>query len=617
MGKTKGKYIKKKETAIALMLPLMAVLAIVPLVVYLYAYDCGLQYYDFYLTPEDYEKHAPTADFFLYWKMVAFCVLAAIMAVITVFKLLAEGKTIKFTKIFIPLGVYAFLALVSSVFSKYKPYPFTGVYEQFEPMWVLLGYCLVAYYAFLYINTPKDLERIVVALTFSTVLILLLGMSQAFFTDFYSTKLGTALIVPRPADGGERGALEFAFEKGRVYLTLYNPNYVGSYTALLMPFFLMLVFGAKKYWQKALFGVLAVGLILALLGSQSRAGFIGVIASVILLVVVFNKRLLAYWVPVAAAAILLIGLVVGYDIYTDGLLRNKIRAAFNPSARTFDLSRIETLDDEVVLTYKGNELHIYFDYDKETGSFTIPCSDGDGEPVLLSSSGMTFTVADDRFDGAVIYPATSDDEQYFGFGVEIAGRIWYFFDIDDTYYMYSTYGKYVKTVDTESVKWLEDHSGFATGRGFIWAKTIPLLKKWAIIGSGADTFVFEFPNYDFLALYNGGYNGQVITRPHNMYLQMGVQTGVLSVLAFLTYYAWFFIYGIMTLFRVSEHDFTSFLGVGILCGSFGYMVVQLINDSSITVAPIYWVLTGVGLAVFGMIRENGNYVAKIEQVKKA
>lgn len=604
---------KVESTSLALIFPLMAVLGIVPLVVYLYAYDCGMTSYDFYLTPEDYEAISPTVDFFLYWKMIVFCVIAAFMAIVLVFKLVAEGKKIKFAKVFIPLGAYGLLALVSSIFSQHKPYPFTGIYEQFEPVWALLGYCVVAYYAFLYINTEKDLTRVMAALAFSTIVMLLLGMTQAFGTDFFKTKVGASLILPLAMQEEGAGALDFKFEAGRVYLTLYNPNYVGSYVALLMPMFMLLVIGLKKVWQKVLSGVLAAGLILVLLGSQSRAGFVGVFASLILVLVVFNKRLLKYWAPIVAAIIILVGVIVGYDIYKGGLIRDKIASAFNPTPRSFDLSKIETLDDEVVLTYKGNDLHLGFEYDAETGSLALPCYDGDGNALSMSEDNMNFRITDERFADALIYPISSGEEGELGFAVDLAGRSWYFFKKDGTFYMYSTYGKLIKAVNTESVKWLEARAGFASGRGFIWSKTIPLLKHNIVLGTGADTFIFEFPNYDFLSMYNGGYNGQIMTRPHNMYLQMGVQTGVLSVIAVLVYYAWFFFYGIITMFRVSKHNFTSILGAGILCGTFGYMVVQIINDSSITVAPLYWTLTGVGLAAFRMVRESDIYVTKVEK----
>lgn len=75
--------------------------------------------------------------------------------------------------------------------------------------------------------------------------------------------------------------------------------------------------------------------------------------------------------------------------------------------------------------------------------------------------------------------------------------------------------------------------------------------------------------------------------------------------------------GYGTCFRLKKYDFTAFVGAGVLAGSAGYMVVQIINDSSITVAPVYWTMVGVGLAIFRNLRKSDLYVAKVPKEKAA
>lgn len=609
MASKKTGYSSKKSNSknLIFLLPLMAVLGIVPLIVFLHSYDCGLEYFDFFLSPEVYFNNNASSDFFLYCKMVVFIVLASVLALILVGKLLSEKRKIKFTKVFIPLGVYALLAFISSLASQYKPFPFTGIYEQFESVWVLLGYAVVAYYAYLFVNEQKDFELLIGALLFSTVIMLLIGLSQAFFTDFYQTDFGTSMIVPsnmyRSMKESGQG-LTFNFEKGRVYMSLYNPNYVGSYVSLLAPFFMMLVFATKRKYMKVVYGVVSVSLILVLLGSQSRAGFVGLAAAIVLMVVVFNKQLFKHWFPVTALAIILIGTIYTYNNYTNGLITNKIKSAFSSAEVTYDLTAIDARDDEVVLTYRGNDLHITHFYDGESGIFFPTLTDSEGNEVATAvDDGFIYNITDDRFSGISIN-AVQIDENEIGFETKVNGKSWYFAKLNGTYLMMTTYGKMIKPVMSRSFEALEKHGRFASGRGFIWAKTIPLLKDNFILGSGADTFVLEFPNWDFLAMYNGGYDAQLMTKPHNMYLQIGVQTGVLSLIAMLVYYCWFFFSGLITCFKIKKYTFASYVGIGCLTGSFGYMVVQMINDSSITVAPIYWTLTGVGLAAFAMVKNE-------------
>ncbi len=602
----------KSESSALLLLPLIAVVGIVPLIVRLYAYDCGLEYFDFFQNADDYLANGGTGDLFLRWKMVWFVVFSAIMAAILIFRLITEGKKLEFHKIFLPLGVYALMALLSSVLSDYRHFSFVGIYEQFEPLWALLGYCVVIYYAFLFIQNEHDVKMILWALTFSTVIILYIGITQAFFTDFFKTDLGAKFILPKWAfnEDGSAG-MTFNFEEGRVYLTLYNPNYVGSYVAILMPVFLMLVFGADRIWKKIGAGLIAVGLILALLGSGSRAGLIGTIVSVIAMMIIFNKRLFKHWIAVLLTAALLVGVVVAYGHHTDYVLLNRLKAAMHPAKQTFNLTSIKTLDEEVIVTYKENDLHGIMEYDSANGNFDVRFTDASGNKVETVSDPetVTFTLQDERFPGFRVKPVMLSRTQI-GFELLIDGHGWYFARINGTYYLFTPYGKFVKTVDTESVDWLVERSRAFSGRAYIWGKTIPLLKHYAILGSGADTFVIAFPNYDFVSMYNGGYGTQTMTKPHNMYLQIGVQTGVLSLIAILVFYFWFFFYGLGTCFRLKKYDFMAFVGAGVLAGSAGYMVVQIINDSSITVAPVYWTMIGVGLAVFRNLRRGELYVPK-------
>ena len=75
----------KSETSALLLLPLMAVVGIVPLIVRLYAYDCRLEYFDFFQNADDYLAKGGSGDLFLRWKMVWFVAFSAIMASILIF----------------------------------------------------------------------------------------------------------------------------------------------------------------------------------------------------------------------------------------------------------------------------------------------------------------------------------------------------------------------------------------------------------------------------------------------------------------------------------------------------------------------------------------------------
>lgn len=170
----------------------------------------------------------------------------------------------------------------------------------------------------------------------------------------------------------------------------------------------------------------------------------------------------------------------------------------------------------------------------------------------------------------------------------------------------------------EYVESLDEYGRAFSGRGFIWSRTIPLLKDNIILGSGPDTFLLNFPNDDYVAMYNSGYETEHMTKPHNMYLQIAVQTGILSLICFLTFYFWFFVSSIRLYAKAGKDKPLAMIGTGILCGTLGYMVVGIINDSMVVIAPLYWTLIATGLAINTILRHDlaFNVIDKLEGKEK-
>ncbi len=89
-------------------------------------------------------------------------------------------------------------------------------------------------------------------------------------------------------------------------------------------------------------------------------------------------------------------------------------------------------------------------------------------------------------------------------------------------------------------KGLEGRERIVSGRGYIWSRTIPLLKKYILLGGGQDTFTVLFPNHDYLGKAQWGDKDLIITKPHCMYLQIAVQSGILSLIALFIFWGEFF-----------------------------------------------------------------------------
>ena len=105
--------------------------------------------------------------------------------------------------------------------------------------------------------------------------------------------------------------------------------------------------------------------------------------------------------------------------------------------------------------------------------------------------------------------------------------------------------------------------------------------------------------------------------------KIGVQTGILSLICFLVFYFWYFAVSIKLYRKANKSEYLVKIGIGILCGTFGYMVVGLINDSMVVTAPLFWTLLGVGLACNSMIKKSlvstdgiDNAIKNIEEANK-
>jgi len=135
-----------------------------------------------------------------------------------------------------------------------------------------------------------------------------------------------------------------------------------------------------------------------------------------------------------------------------------------------------------------------------------------------------------------------------------------------------------------------------SSRGYIWSRSLPLLLDHWLIGSGPDTFFAVFPQGDLLAKLYAYDGGQYVDKPHNLYLQIGIQEGGVALLAFLVllgvYLADSFrLYGLR-----QQYNRQQIIGAAVALAVIGYLGAGFFNDSVVSVAPIFWALLGVGIA---------------------
>ncbi len=591
-----------------LYLPLALAVAVVPLIAVAKRYNTGLTKYAWFS-----DALKSTVDVFLYYKAQVLIILAWVMAVCLIGAFLTKKdwsgrwKQLSAPEIY-SVGIYLVLSLISAFFSSYGSVAFKGGYEQWEGFNVLLAYGVLLVYAYLIVDSEQVVKYIVYSIIGGSAVCGAIGAFQYLHLDFFRSSLGAwymSLKMDKVLN------FRFNFPEGQSYSTLYNPNYAGSYVALVMPVLLLAAFTQwgriNKTWH-CLAVVSACLNFVFLIGSQSLTGVIGVAAAAVFALIFFFPRMKgAFGKKLWWAAGGCVAAVVAVVLVFPGGFDTAMNKLFHPNADSHTIASMVSTDEGVKITTIKDEV-LYLTINNNSG-YTV--QDADHKPITLTKNSN---------DGGMMVKGstTLQDMRFFQSAVNINNKVsvavqvqsrynyksWYICVVNGKYKLYNAIGKLDDLVEIPSCGF-ENNQHFGDKRGYIWSRTIPLLKDYILIGSGPNTFTEVYPNNDYVGLNNMNYAGSTITKPHNMYLQTWVQTGLLSLIAYLALVFIYLIRSVRLYWRGSMESFTARVGAAIMISVFGYIVTGIANDSTVAVAPVFWGLLGVGLAVNRMVsKEN-------------
>lgn len=603
-----GRKKDKKKSEWIYMLPVGVVLAVVPLLTHAHVYKAveGYLY-------SGVESASLKIDFISYYKSVFLLIGAAAMVLFLLYRVLTEenGKgagaknsASKYVprnfKVWIPLFLYALLAFLSACFSEFKQYAFGGMDGTYESVWVLLAYVVTAFYTFFMLDSESCISKLLFLFRIGMSLLCFYGIVELLFGNplgWDSAKYWLYSGDQLAAYGDNR---EAAFDG--LTLTFYNSNYVASLLALTIPISLAAVFQEEKKSNKIWSGILFFLEWVMLIACKARSGLFAVILSFLILAVLFRTRLLKHgkWV-LAGFAVVLAGYLL-VEIPNGFSYSRRFITLFDMESKEADLKKIETLADSVEITYRNHTLSLRYHGLESEKPFTVMC---DGKEIVYTKQDGIWETEDSRF--AQIQLAVTGNAQLDYFDVGISGLGWRFIDIKDSGgYYYINPAHYPVKLETAEKAFPARYWRFGSGRGYIWAKAVPLLKKYPVIGSGPDTFYMVYPWNDYVDQSAVTAKEKVFKRPHSMYLQMGIQTGGLSLAAFLVFAGWYAVSSIKLYGKRNKEGWTGIelLGAGIFVGVAGYLITGLVNDSMIGVAQFFWCFTGMGFAINEMVKRN-------------
>ena len=600
-------------------LPLAFTIAIIPLITVIHSYDCGIEDYPWF------SIGGVVYDFFLYYKAFFLRLAGVVILFILAWRFFKKDFGNLNEKRSLPpmiaIGIFGLFSLASALLAEHTDDALWGGYEQFEGWFVILTYIACFFLAFGYAKTLELIRFLLDVVLFGALLIGILGSFQAIGKDWIQSGWAKPILTSEIAGETDVSSLniQLNFGVGMSYATLYNPNYVGSYVSLVLPYTLYLILRGEKLWRRALAVAASIMLLITLFASQSLTGLFGLAVGgflCLLLILPYLKKLRIF--VIAGMGVTVIASVAfmyfGTDILTR-LIGEPIR--YTVDSITNDENRLH------IVFYDGSGLEVAVNPDilqdrlwaaDNAITDTLTVTDYNGAPIHTTFADKLLTLDQAGYPGMsfcyeVIDPNEDQpDDEFSVLHVKDAEFDWAFLANDGKLMHYTDFGR---ADNISKVNWsgFDGHWFFASRRGYIWSRTIPMLSDNLFLGIGRDNFIYKFPNNDYVGKRYLGYSVQTITKPHDMFLQIWVQDGLPALIAFLFLYILLLIRVIRLNYRKDRPDpgngitFHSFAVVSI-CAVTSYIVVGLANDSTITVAPVFWCMLGAGYAAEAAIRRS-------------
>lgn len=551
-----------------------------------------------------YTQGDTLVDLCAYFRMQAFLTVTALSSVQIIYELLCTGAKYIKTRAYIPMLIYAAFVLLAFLLSDYKQVAKIGYIERFEGTFVHIAYMLILFYAMNSLRTEKAAKAIFFAFAISCALLSFWGIAQTIGIDV--NNLPDWLIVPPDLIG--KASVSSTKAQNIVKLFFSNRNYSSYFLAMPIPLFAMLCIGEGRRTAKIMLAALVGLLFFSLYGSDSLGGMFAAAVVFIFALALFGFKRIKGW----AKSIALIAVFV------------IIATAAGMPKIIGQLKTVEGLDTGfgIIKTAYADEpaepqalLPSKIDYVKTEGTNIIYSFDGEAVTIetedtriksVTKADGNELSANNEYFTSETVFDEANQIDFLY---IYTEHARWDYITFSGEIYFVSPGGSSVKLGEVPSLGF-KNSEGFGTNRGYIWSRTLPLIKDTILVGHGADTYTLYFPHHDYAGKYNNNmFNNTLnilVDKPHNIYLGIAVNIGVLGLISLLTLYG-IYIVKSFKLYRKAEYSsYLEFLGAGILLAVIGYLAGGLTNDSTVQITPVFYVILGLGFAVNSMVEERTN-----------
>ena len=575
-------------------------------------------------------------DFFLYYKEIILLSTAAVLCVMLLLEFVTSKKEercglfVKNAKhLWIFAGITAFLITASAVrciCSGYAEGLKMGTPVDYEGVFALLSYLVLFLGGYHFFRTDKQKHFLKICLLVLMALIGVLSLAEYCIEPLYQMPFMKYLIAP-PQFRELAEALENVKYQGQVTLGSYNSGYFGGLCALLFPISLGMVYYAENFAKRIIRAFISAGVLFGLITSTSTGAFYAVVISIVMAVVVISAaKLLAKNkgtkiketknkktkknTAFLYSTISIVGGIVVFGVLAVLLSQGKFFSQMYKT--TVHPNTVEVSDNLFKLSYLQIEENVIVARNTEGKEFNIKETAGvntelrnleiyaqNGKKLKTAvkevpSTKTEFLTVDEKgYEGIVCYKQENVLMVDFGYEQPIP-----FYITDKGFFLVGKDETFVEKIPQPQITGMEKYYDFATGRGYTWVQSIPMLKKCAVLGTGVGTFAYNFKQNEAVGLINThGSSLFVIDKPHSWYIQMAVNSGVLSVLLFIAMY-------IILLIKIIKSQIKNYnknieadiFKIAVLTGITAFMITGLVNDSVVSVNPLFWIMYGLAFS---------------------
>lgn len=603
---------KQKKEFNDLLIPIIIILAVLPFVTRLIIYQSGLSQYTWF------SDNDAITDFFSYYKSYVFILISILCTIVSAIYILLHKKDGKEYKPFVLIGIYILLAILSTIFSVDRKLSILGGISHFENVFVIIGYAAMLFYTYCINKSEQDYRIILKAIITSSVLLCIIGFMQMFGKDPVSFPIIQKLIIPRQY-WGKLGEISFNLTSNAVSLTLFNSNYASVYLAMLIPFLLSIVMPINNdskntiknnplHRKQYILLLIAMSLMILLFKTYSRAGLVAMLTSVSVLLIFYHRQWKSYWKSICIVSASVAILFVGIDAIYEFRYIHKITGTFRSFTNTQNQNSLEeiiTEKDQILIRYQGEEIIVSYENEDDSEAPFLTFWDKEGKNISEHYDSANRTIQYTPFEKLQFYIEKEETLHSNILYCVIDGITWRFMYSDlDGYVYLNDFGKADKLTKVNRIGFRNtEHIG--SGRGYIWSRSIPLLKETILLGKGPDTYPIVFPQSDYVGKANNCKTPYtLIEKPHNMYLMTGIHTGILSLIAVITFYMLYLVQSIRIYRKCERNTLTERIGIGCLMSTLSFMISGIFNDSSIQTTPLFIVMLGLGMDINHELRVN-------------